>query len=58
MTASFLHLLQLIQRAGPNTNVNEKVNIFNKNIPNILSNFISHEILILINVPKNSKQIK
>ena len=32
-------------RAFPNTSVNEKVNIFNNTILNILSNFITHEIL-------------
>ena len=32
------------QRAFLNTNVNEKVNIFNSTILNILSNFIPHEI--------------
>ena len=32
-------------RAFSNTSVNEKVNIFNSTIFNILSNFIPHEIL-------------
>ena len=34
------------QRAFPNTNVNEKVVIFNSIVLNILSNFISHEFVV------------
>ena len=33
------------KRAFPNTSVNEKVDIFNRIILNILSNFIPHEII-------------
>ena len=29
-----------------NTSVNEKVDIFNRTIPSILSNFIPHEIIV------------
>ena len=34
------------QCAFLNTNVNEKVDIFNSTIPNILSNFIPHEFVV------------
>ena len=34
------------ERAFSNTNVNEKVDIFNRTILNILSNFIPHEIIV------------
>ena len=34
------------QRAFLNTNVNEKVDIFNSTILNILSNFIPHELVV------------
>ena len=34
------------ERAFSNTSVNEKVNIFNRTILNILSNFILHEIIV------------
>ena len=33
------------ERAFSNTSVNEKVDIFNRNILNIVSNFIPHEII-------------
>ena len=34
------------ERAFSNTNVNEKVDIFNRTILNILSNFIPHETIV------------
>ena len=34
------------KRAFSNTNVNEKVDIFNRTILNILSNFIPHETIV------------
>ena len=34
------------ERAFSNTSVNEKVDIFNRTILNILSNFIPHEIIV------------
>ena len=37
---------QLMNSIGKNTNVNEKVNIFNSTILNILSNFIPHKFLL------------
>ena len=36
----------LIGKEYFNTSVNEKVDIFNRTIPSILSNFIPHEIIV------------
>ena len=36
----------IFERAFSNTNVNEKVDIFNRTILNILSNFIPHETIV------------
>ena len=47
-------------RVLSNTSVNEKVNIFNNTILNILSNFVPHEILLCDDKdpPRFNKKIK
>ena len=44
------------QRAFLNTNVNEKVDIFNSTILNILSNFNPHEVLVCDDRPTMVQQ--